>query len=818
MPRNKNCKRCPLYLTADHVCVFGRGNESADIMLIGESPGRIGITPAMVETAGIPLRSVYTTAVNKCMTPEGHTPTQQEMSACFPYLAEEIERVKPKVIVCLGGTALYALTGRKVIKDERGKILAPAKHVRTAAKIIVTYAPGSAAYGDRDIKLSAIREDLEFSKRLAGLTKSTLPENKKRLYFEDGSAYEVIGDDDDRDIKTRGVPSLAQTIKELDKSPSIAIDCEWTAGKGEEDFRWPWSPDSELFSISLTGRVNGGMLSAAIAWPQDKKTVRQIQWLFNRKKRFIFHNAMADLIWLRSVGLKVTATDDTQYLAYLLNEEQRLGLKILAPLIAGIEPGWEIEKLFAQRPRTKRGWQDMLDYNANDTYATYLLLEALFQLVKKLTPEERNNIGRAYRKMLIPALPAFVEAAIYGIELDVPELQQRIKEQRERLDVLLYGISELTDIPQRYISKVINSSEQLREWLKSEYGLNVDDVQEATLKPYGSQYPVIGLIAEVKHIQKNLGTYLEPWEYLVTRPNNGNRLRSIYRLDRTRTGRTAVKTERGGGLNLVPRHKWIKALFRASKGKKLIVADYSQAELRMMAWLGPERTMRRLYKEGADLHKTTAAFIEAYKQRHLSQAEFWKEREQWVAGVTPKQRQDAKGVNFGFLFGMQAAKFSAYAKNNYDADFNDEEAEEARDGYMTLYDDLPEYHQRQANRLEVDRENWVVMPSGRYRRNITEVTQMINTPIQTGANDMALVAAARIVQRLEDEFGTKNRPRFVGFIHDSVIIEADEELAERVKQIVKETMEDTAYLETIGWGKIPVKFIADVEIQDTWAA
>ena len=115
MPANHDCRRCPLHETTSYVCVWGRGSKYADVMLVGEAPGadeeRLGkpfvgqagqILDGCLDKAGLNRAEVYISNAVKCRPPGNRDPTKEELGACIRYLLEEIQTVKPKVIVCVG--------------------------------------------------------------------------------------------------------------------------------------------------------------------------------------------------------------------------------------------------------------------------------------------------------------------------------------------------------------------------------------------------------------------------------------------------------------------------------------------------------------------------------------------------------------------------------------------------------------------------------------------------------------------------------------------------------------------------------------------
>ncbi|MDA8227611.1 MAG: uracil-DNA glycosylase [Desulfitobacterium hafniense] len=159
------CRRCGLGETRKSI-VFGEGNLQADIMLIGEAPGEkedesgqpfVGpagrILNKVLEEAGINREDVYITSVVKCRPPKNRLPKKEEVTACVPYLEQQIKLINPKIIVCLGSLAAKTIIDPKLkITQARGQWLE-----KNGVKMIPTYHPAS-IFHDQE-KLEAIRED-----------------------------------------------------------------------------------------------------------------------------------------------------------------------------------------------------------------------------------------------------------------------------------------------------------------------------------------------------------------------------------------------------------------------------------------------------------------------------------------------------------------------------------------------------------------------------------------------------------------------------------------------------------------------------------
>ena len=253
-------------------------------------------------------------------------------------------------------------------------------------------------------------------------------------------------------------------------------------------------------------------------------------------------------------------------------------------------------------------------------------------------------------------------------------------------------------------------------------------------------------------------------------------------------------------------------LIRADKDWEIHSADYSQIELRIIAWLAPEPRMAKLYQEGADLHRATAAYLKSYAKQRWTVQEFWPKRRKLMAAVSAQDRQNAKGINFGFNFGMQAPTFVAYASANYGVNFTLGEAETAKDGYFQLYGGLAAWHDRCKHEFYAGIPT--VTPFGRYRASIGSVTEQINTPIQSTASDLTVLALIAVAKRLHKQVGDK--AEVIGFVHDCVLVHAHTNVRDTVREIIKTTMEHPP-LDRVGIDSIPIPLIADVKTGRSWA-
>jgi DNA polymerase I-like protein with 3'-5' exonuclease and polymerase domains/uracil-DNA glycosylase len=253
------------------------------------------------------------------------------------------------------------------------------------------------------------------------------------------------------------------------------------------------------------------------------------------------------------------------------------------------------------------------------------------------------------------------------------------------------------------------------------------------------------------------------WQYIA--PNG--KIYPSYMLHRAVTGRTASADP--NGQNFPKRGRWAKAyqsIFKASPGFKLINCDLSQIELRIAAWMANERAMLQIYRNGGDIHAATGQYVAG-----LSDA-------QWAA-LTAKERkshrQKAKAVNFGFLYGMGAKKFRAFAKTDYGVDYTEKESYETRERFFTLYSRLPDWHANMREQVKRDGQVRALHGAVRHLPSINSADEMIrsecerqaiNSPVQRFGSDLGLMSMHRFSTQADPELF-----RIIGFVHDALVME-----------------------------------------------
>jgi DNA polymerase I-like protein with 3'-5' exonuclease and polymerase domains len=253
------------------------------------------------------------------------------------------------------------------------------------------------------------------------------------------------------------------------------------------------------------------------------------------------------------------------------------------------------------------------------------------------------------------------------------------------------------------------------------------------------------------------------------------------------------KTKKVFGVNIqqVPRLKTFRESFVATPGYKLVICDWAQIELRLGAELIDIPQMKKAFNENIDLHTLTASLI--YKKP--------------IEDVTKEERQDGKTLNFALLYGMGYRKYKTYAAQSGKI-LSLSEAKVAHTAFHAAYPRLRQWHQERAA-LVTDGWAYVRTPCGRRRLlSYDDATMMCsaNTLIQGSGADILKIALSELNEHLSDKV------HLVACVHDEIVLEVTDELAEDYKKILENTMIDAAKKILV---TVPVD--ADANTGSSWA-
>lgn len=716
----------------------------------------------LVSRAYTPLIAGLNPIINKCSILHafgcdftGEKVGKAEIANCAKSRVDEaIALIKPKFVLLVGTESYRAVLGKSTLTRDRGKVIE-----RDGIKYLPTIHPAS-TYHQPD-SLTLLLGDLEHFKRLVKGIKPDMTD----FSWENsppplGAKYDFVV----YDLETTSLDSTEGKI--------LMVGARGGVGK-LDNIKWSpvyvWSPEE---------------------YPKETRR------LFAQDAKFIGHNVTGfDNQWLYDhYGIEVNTYVDTLGAVYLLNENLPHDLKWEARTRYGAGD-YALEPPFPENP-TAGEWTVIAEYCAKDIYYTSKLF------VDVMAELNGTTLSKIMHLILMPTAQALNKVHRTGIKVDKARLEaetQELKNKLEELKAVLDTHSKGTNWSSpKQVAKVLY--EDYRYPVLNATPTGSPSTDESTLKALYAKKPspMIKALLEYRTMGKLLSGFLTPWKGLLS-PDD--RLHPKYKPFRTVTGRLAAEKP---NLQQVPRGSTIRSLMVASKGWKIVEADYSQIELRIAAFISRDAKMLNIYNTGGDIHTSTAMSITGKTKEN----------------ITKEDRTGAKAVNFGFLYGMWWKGFQEYAFDTYGVVLDDKTAREYREKFFETYPALSAWHRAQARELRVAGE--VRSPIGRVRRlanvnsiddaKVREAERMaINFPVQSMASDICLLAVASLSNKLDPK-----KARIVGQVHDSVLFEVKEDCLQEILPIIKADMENVTRLDDLFGVDLDVPIVVDIKVGNAW--
>ena len=240
----------------------------------------------------------------------------------------------------------------------------------------------------------------------------------------------------------------------------------------------------------------------------------------------------------------------------------------------------------------------------------------------------------------------------------------------------------------------------------------------------------------------------------------------------------------------------LKDYVQAPAGRSLVVADYSQAELRIAAQISGDERMLGAYRRGEDLHATTAKSLMGWEN------------------ISKEERNLAKAVNFGLLYGQGAQGLMEYARNKYGVTMTLEEAKRYRRRFFETYPGLKAWHNGHWRKLKRGSTETRTL-SGRRRRGVRSFNERVNAPVQGTGADIQKLALALLYERRHERPGAFP----IACVHDEIAVECGEGEVEGVAAWLEKAMTDAMTQILSGDGadngtRVPAK--VEVKSGSTW--
>ncbi|HMX29935.1 MAG TPA: DNA polymerase, partial [Blastocatellia bacterium] len=401
-----------------------------------------------------------------------------------------------------------------------------------------------------------------------------------------------------------------------------------------------------------------------------------------------------------------------------------------------------------------------LDYAARDAGVLLPLQEAMSAQLDKMD----LLVAAGLEFDCVPAIAAMELAGVY---LNVGRWRELVRQMTVARDAVADELQETLGQGAAQMNLFgtpepvnLDSPAQIKEAL-DRIGIEVEDTREWTLSKLTSTHPVVGKLLEHRGLSKNLSSFGENILEFVN-PATG-RIHADFRQIGTPTGRITTSSP---SLQQIPHTVEYRSCFRAPEGRKLVVADYSQIEMRILADMANDEALLTAFRSGADLHRSTASQMLGIP----------------LADVSPRQRESAKGLNYGLVYGMGAEGLAGRIGVSV------KEAETLIERYFKAYAGVAHWL-HEAGETAV-REREARTASGRLWRfslDPADRSQQAalrrvgkNAPIQGTSSDIFKRA-----MRLLDETLLGLDARIVNAIHDELVIECDSAIAEEVRDIVR---------------------------------
>jgi len=392
---------------------------------------------------------------------------------------------------------------------------------------------------------------------------------------------------------------------------------------------------------------------------------------------------------------------------------------------------------------------------------------------KSIVEELKTNDLGAVFQLEMDCLPVIAQMELNGMLID-----------RQKLDQLLNNLKKnLTPMDKQlhdYFGNInLDSSQQLKDVCNSK-GIQIAGTKREILLPLANDYPILQTIIEYRRITGHINKCKE---ILKNIDSETKRVHPLYN-QVVDTGRMSCSNPNIHG---IPKLNEFRSLFVAPEGSKIIRADFSQIELRVAAKISRDPTMINAFKAKKDLHKLTASLI----------------MDKPIQDVSDPERQRAKAVNFGLLFGMSAKSLQEYAMISYQIFLSMEDSERFRYRFYSSYKGFEDWQQKQLCKNETR-----TLSNRRriWKDQSPKPTQLFNSPIQGTAADILKRSLVLLSDKL---FGWD--AKIIGTIHDEILVETPDECVAPVKEVVENSMIEAGkfYLESV-----PVK--VDVSDSGTW--
>ncbi len=604
---------------------------------------------------------------------------------------------------------------------------------------------------------------------------------------------------------------LDKLIQRLDKTNQIvSLDTETNS----------LNPiDAELVGIGLClGEENDDLFYIPLGHQTKKETSNQLSiedvfsklrnWIEDPNKEKALQNSKFDRQIFFNHGLDLKGvTFDTLLADYLLNNQEKHGLSEISFRLFGFKPPSFKETLGKNKDFSFVDIDEASIYCGYDVFLTFKIVK----IFKESFSKEKDELIKLFEEIELPLEPVLSQMEMNGITIDIPYLEKLSKELKSTLEDIESKVYELAEE-----SFNLSSPKQLGEILfeklnldkkksrKTKTGWSTDAV---VLERLVDEHEIIQYLIKHRTLSKLLSTYIDALPNLINEKTG--RVHTNFNQAATATGR--LSSSNPNLQNIPVRTEFsrrIRKAFLPEKNWKLLSADYSQIELRILAHLADEEILINAFHENDDIHSLTARLI------------FEKEE------ISSDERRVGKTINFGVIYGMGIKKFARSTgvstpeakeflikyKERYSKIFKFLELQErlalSKGFVQTIFGRKREFKfdKNGLGRLigkdpyEID-----LQSARRAGMEAQSLRAAANAPIQGSSADIIKIAMVQLNKKFIEMNVTA---KMLLQVHDELLFEVEPDSLEITMKLVKKTMEDCV--------KLNVPLLVDIGIGDNW--
>ena len=580
----------------------------------------------------------------------------------------------------------------------------------------------------------------------------------------------------------------AELLKKLLEQTQVCFDTETT--------------DIEALHADLVGMSFSFQAREAyyVAVPRDfdqaKQLVHEFAPFFQSKTiEKIAHNMKYDMQVLLRYDLEIEGPlFDTMIAHYLIQPESKQGMDFLSQYYLNYQP-ISIETLIGKKGKGQGNMGDLApeaicDYACEDADIT-------FQLKQLFAPQiAKEHLAELFHTMEMPLVRVLADMEREGIAIDVDHLKNYSAQLEQEIITLEAQIKEEAGIPfnvdsPKQLGEVLfdhmKISSKAKKTKTGQYATSEDILQQ-----HKNDHAIIPMILDYRQMKKLKSTYVDPLPTMMDRVDG--RVHTSFMQTVTATGRLSsnnpnlqnipIRTERGKEIR--------RAFIARNADYKLMSADYSQIELRVIAALSNDQSMIQAFRDGTDIHRATAA-----KVFHTA-----------LEDVTKDQRSAAKAVNFGIIYGQSAFGLSQ------NLGISRTEAKQIIDSYFAQYSTIKTYMDEAVNNAREKGYVETIMQRRRYLPDINSANAVvrgfaernaINAPIQGSAADIVKLAMVAVSKAMKE---ANVQSKMILQVHDELVFDVHKDEHEIMKALVKKAMEGAVQL------AVPME--VEMELADNW--